>query len=94
MICILNDTLLLADVFKKFRKMYLKNYHFDSVKFTSGPGLAWEAALNLFGMGFFGAPHEWRNGQKCLPPENLLHISCNDEKWHGYTLPKENPKNI
>ena len=39
------DTLLLADVFENFRKMYLKIYHLDPVKFLSPPGLAWEAAL-------------------------------------------------
>ena len=25
-------------------------------------------------------------------PENLSHISYNDETWHNYTLPKEDPK--
>ena len=29
-----------------------------------------------------------------LPPENLLRISYNDETWHSYTLPKEDPKII
>ena len=24
----------------------------------------------------------------------LSHISYNDETWHSYTLPKEDPKNI
>ena len=36
-----NDTLLLADVFENFRKMYLKIYNLDPVKFLSAPGLAW-----------------------------------------------------
>ena len=36
-----NDTLLLADVFKNVRKMCLKVYHLDPVKFLSAPGLAW-----------------------------------------------------
>ena len=40
-----SDTLLLADVFKNFRKMCLKIYHLDPVKFLSAPGLAWQAAL-------------------------------------------------
>ena len=40
-----SDTLLLADVFENFRKMCLKTYHLDPVKFLSAPGLAWEAAL-------------------------------------------------
>ena len=36
-----SDTLLLADVFETFRKMCLKIYHSDPVKFLSAPGLAW-----------------------------------------------------
>ena len=40
-----SDTLLLADVFENFRKMCLKIYHLDPVKFLSAPGLAWQAAL-------------------------------------------------
>ena len=40
------DTLLLADVFENFRKMYLKIYHLDLVKFFSATGLAWQAAIN------------------------------------------------
>ena len=37
--------LLLADVFKSFRKMCLKIYQLDSAKFLSAPGLAWQASL-------------------------------------------------
>ena len=37
---------LLADVFENFRKMCLKFYHLDLVKFLSGSGLAWQAPLN------------------------------------------------
>ena len=40
-----SDTLLLADVFENFRKMCLKIYHLDPVKFLSAPGLAWQVAL-------------------------------------------------
>ena len=40
-----SDTLLLADVFKNFRKMCLNIYHLDPVKFLSAPGLAWQVAL-------------------------------------------------
>ena len=40
-----SDTLFLADVFKNFRKMCLKIYHLDSVKFLSAPELAWQAPL-------------------------------------------------
>ena len=39
------DTLLLADVFEKFTKTYLKIYHLDRVKFLSDPGLARKACL-------------------------------------------------
>ena len=35
-----SDTLLLANVFKNFRKMCLKIYHLDPVKFLSASGLA------------------------------------------------------
>ena len=40
-----SDTLLMADVFENFRKMCLKIYHLDTVKFLSAPGLAWQAVL-------------------------------------------------
>ena len=49
--------------------------------------------LTLFRIGFLGAAHRWGE-QKGPPPENLSHISYNDEIWHTYTLPKEHPKNI
>ena len=39
------DTLLSADIFEKFRKIFLKNYELDPVKFLSTPGLAREEAL-------------------------------------------------
>ena len=45
MIYLKTNTLLLADVFENFRKMCLKLYHSDPVKFRSPPGLALEAAL-------------------------------------------------
>ena len=35
----------MADVFENFRKMCLKIYQLDPVKFFSAPGLAWQAAL-------------------------------------------------
>ena len=40
-----NDTLLLADVFQNFRKMFLKIYCLDLTKFLSALELAWEAAF-------------------------------------------------
>ena len=40
-----SDTLLLADVFKNFRKMCLKIYYLDPEKFIPAPELAWQAFL-------------------------------------------------
>ena len=40
-----SDTLLLADIFQKFRNMCIEIYELDSAKFLSSPGLAWQAAL-------------------------------------------------
>ena len=40
-----SDTLLKTDVFENFRAMCLKNYHLDSAKQFSSPGLAWQAVL-------------------------------------------------
>ena len=40
-----SETLLLVDVFKNFKKMGLKIYELDPVKFLSASGLAWQAAL-------------------------------------------------
>ena len=44
-LCLKSDTLLLADVFENVRKICLKVYNLDPVKFLSAPGLAWQAAL-------------------------------------------------
>ena len=41
-----SDTSLSPDVFENFRRMCLKLYHLDPVKFRSAPGLAWQAASN------------------------------------------------
>ena len=44
---------------------------------------------------FHGCSRMGRGGAKRPPPpKNLWHISCNNESWHSYTLPKEDPKNI
>ena len=40
-----SDTLLLAKVLENFRKMCLKIYHLDALKFLSAPGLAWKTAM-------------------------------------------------
>ena len=40
-----SDTLLLADVFEKFRNMCIKVYELDPAHFLSLPGLAWQACL-------------------------------------------------
>ena len=40
-------------------------------------------------MGVFGAAHGWGKGGK-----NLSDMSYNDETWHSYIMPKEDPKNI
>ena len=39
------DTLLLAEVFEKFRDKCIKIYQLDSVYFLSAPGLDWQACL-------------------------------------------------
>ena len=44
MVCVLqSDTLLIANVFNKFRKMRLKIDELDPADFLSAPGLAWQA---------------------------------------------------
>ena len=40
-----SDTLLLADIFKNFRKSCIVNYELDPAHFVSLPGLAWQACL-------------------------------------------------
>ena len=40
-----SDTLLLADVFGKFRNMCIEVYELDPAHFLSTPGLAWQAYL-------------------------------------------------
>ena len=47
--------------------------------------------LTLFRMVFFGAAHGWVGA--FLPPSlKPVTLSYNDETWHSYTLPKEDPK--
>ena len=40
-----SDTILLADKFENFRKLYINIYELDPAKFLSAPGLAWEAVF-------------------------------------------------
>ena len=40
-----SDTLLLADVFEKFRDKCIKLYRLDPSHFFSAPGLAWQPCL-------------------------------------------------
>ena len=40
-----SDTLLLANVFENFRKMFLKICHLAPLKFVSAPRLSWQAAF-------------------------------------------------
>ena len=40
-----NDTLLLVDVFNKFRNMYLKVYELNPARFFSGAGLEMASSL-------------------------------------------------
>ena len=40
-----SDTLLLADVFEKFRNTCIKVYELDPAHFLSAPELAWQACL-------------------------------------------------
>ena len=42
-----SDELLLANVFENFRKICLKIFHLDLVKFLSASGLAWQAVKIL-----------------------------------------------
>lgn len=41
------DTLLLADVFEKFRRLCLSNYKIDPCHVYTAPGLAWQACLKM-----------------------------------------------
>ena len=42
-----NDTLLLADIFTNFRKVYFDIYELDQADFLSASGLAWQACLKI-----------------------------------------------
>ena len=40
-----SDTLLLANVFENFRNTCLEIYELDPARFSTAPGLSWQAAL-------------------------------------------------
>ena len=44
------DVLLLADVFQKFIKTYLKHYKRDPCHYFSSPGLSWDGMLKMTGV--------------------------------------------
>ena len=58
-----SDTLLSADVFENSRKMYVKIYHFDSVKLLPAPGLACQAALKKLEGGISHAIHRYEKAR-------------------------------
>ena len=62
-----SDILLLANVFKNFRKMCWKIYHIDPVKFLSAPGWAWQADL--------------KNTEVKLELSTDIHMLLMIEKW-------------
>ena len=44
-------------------------------------------------MGLFGAVHGWGAKKAPIFLKSITH-SYNDETWHSYALPKEDPKTI
>ena len=49
-IYVASDILLLADIFENFRLISLSFYKIDPVHCYTAPGLAWQAALRMFGV--------------------------------------------
>lgn len=47
---VLTDTVLLADVFEKFRDLTMDYYGLDACWYLTSPGLAWNAALKMSGI--------------------------------------------
>ena len=57
--------------------------------------LTLEGTLTLFRMElFWSCSRMGGGGHKGPPPKSLSPISCNDEKWHSYTLTKKDPRNM
>ena len=80
---------------QKFRKNIYQNFSLLIIYFLlMFVDFSYVNSLTVFRMSFFGAAQGWGEGKKAPPPLNLSHISYNDENWHNYTLPKEDPKNI
>ena len=51
-----------------------------------------DETLTLFRMSLFWVAHRW-GSKKALPfLKSVTHISCTDETWYSYTLPKEDSK--
>ena len=42
-----SDVSLLANVFEKFRDIYLNYYNLDPAHFYTSPGLSWQACLGM-----------------------------------------------
>ena len=49
-LCLRTDVVLIANVFKSFRRVYLENYGLDPSHFYTAPGLAWKACLKKTGI--------------------------------------------
>ena len=43
------DVILLADIFESFRDLCLDKYGLDPCHYFTAPGMAWDAALKMYG---------------------------------------------
>lgn len=46
-LCLLSDTLLLADVFENFRSKIFRDHNLDSLHYFTLPSLSWSMALKF-----------------------------------------------
>ena len=53
-----------------------------------------DAPINPIQDGLFWGCSRMRLEDFLFPLPKICHISYNDETWHSYTLPKEDPKNV